>query len=166
MWRTFLQMLEETQALHVTTLAINTAVRDGLYIVDQVVIDIVDAKVFKLFIDERIQPRLLCHIPMRQFRRDHVAVAWITFRYRFAKSVLALAIVVHVAGVKIVVAAGEKGIGHLFHRFDIDGPILHRQAHEAEAQFSDLHKVQPPFVQTKRSAHSASHFASSSSCAR
>lgn len=120
--------------------ALDGAVVRGVEIVQQVVVEVVDAAFRELFGEDP----LLIPFGFEEHRRELggqcEAVAGMTLDERLAHDALAVEIVVHVGRVEVGEAPFEEGVDHAFDLGDVHGlevaGLCERQPHTAESQFA------------------------------
>ena len=120
--------------------ALDGAVVRGVEIVQQVVVEVVDAAFRELFGEDP----LLIPFGFEEHRRELggqcEAAAGMTLDERLAHDALAVEIVVHVGRVEVGEAPFEEGVDHAFDLGDVHGlevaGLCERQPHTAESQFA------------------------------
>ena len=120
--------------------ALDGAVVRGVEVVQQVVVEVVDAAFRELFGEDP----LLIPFGFEEHRRELggqcEAAAGMTLDERLAHDALAVEIMVHVGRVEVGEAPFEEGVDHAFDLGDVHGlevaGLCERQPHTAESQFA------------------------------
>ena len=130
-------MIKEVRSLYDAALAVNAVIINRLEIMQQIIIDIVHAEVLKLLGKNWFDLAFFLQAEGRELCGNSKSVAWITLHDRFACRLLALSIVVHVAGVEVSVTRPYEGIHHLVQFIIVEicrVSVFYRKPHHAKTK--------------------------------
>ena len=137
-----LQVVEDVCRAHHAAFSIDPVIENRLHIMKHVVVDVVHAQPLQLLRENRLDLVLALQCEGREFGGYQELLTGIPLHNGPAHGILTFPIVVHIAGVKVVVAGRHKRIHHWIKLLKVDlsrGVLFHRQAHHAKSKFSCFH---------------------------